>query len=104
MSRTYRKNSRWIEKYQGEFYIDGWNKGVSVKHPFKLKNGSDLPFGTADFYIEVIVGDGDISDPYRNNKRYKQMTNRIDRARYKQALLRNEDAYIKSSFDPWDWD
>jgi len=104
MSRTYRKNDRWIEKYQGEFYISCYNKGNSVKHPFKLKDGTDLPMGAAWSYIEVTVGDGDTSDAYRNNKRYKQMTNRIDRARYKQALLRNEDVYIKSSFNPWDWD
>lgn len=108
MSRTYRKNARWIEKYQGEFYSSWLDKTRnSIKFPFDIKKGSlwDLPIGTARFRVAVWVGDRDNFRKFKGYSRdIKNICHRTDRARFKQALLKNEDAYIKPSFDPWDWD
>jgi hypothetical protein len=102
MSRTYRKGSRWINNYQGEYYH--WSDERSVKYPFKVEYG-DTPFGTNYFRVDVRVCDGDNFGRFTGfTSDVKRMYHRIDRARYKQALLRNGDTYIQSSFDPWDYD
>jgi hypothetical protein len=104
MSRTYRKNHRWIEKYQGEYYRRDY-RSPSIKYPFGIKECDfDLPWGTAWSRVEVLVGDGDNWRSCGVSSDVKQLFHQIDRARYKQALLRNEDTHIRSSFDPWDWD
>jgi len=106
MSRTYRKNSRWFYKYQGKFYTS-WDDRT-IKGDPRTYEDYDWRCGGhmhgKHFYKEVIVGD---SENYHANfcpKEMKKITHRIDRARYKLALLNNEDAHIVSSFDPWDWD
>jgi len=110
MSRTYRKNARYFMKFRGEVYSSYKDRTVKGKaRNYKeydwrtaWKNGDDLT-GSARFFEIVLVGD---SENYHRSppKDWKAMCHRIDRRRYKDALRNNEDAFIKSSFDPWDWD
>jgi hypothetical protein len=105
MSRTYRKNHRWIEKYQGEFYSCTYYNSRSAKYPFEVKDNRNLQMGNSWSRIEVRVCDADNHGKfYGMSRSLKRMHHRIDRARYKQALLRNQDSFIVPSFDPWDWD
>ena len=106
MARTYRKNLRTFRKVRGEFLKthDCRSLKGDAKH-FRCINLRDPDnfWGGNWFRKEVFVGDGD------NWKRgpindIKKMYRRIDRARYKQALYRNEDANIFPAMDPWGWD
>jgi len=106
MSRTYRKNIRHYEKFRGEFYNtykDRTVKGKARNYSDDSDWGASVIWGAGYFRQEVLVGD---SENYGSSapKGYKAMHNRIDRARYAQALIKNGDAVIKTSFDPWDWD
>lgn len=109
MSRTYRKNTRWYTKSQGQFYswyedktvfgtpknyiIEEWIKGGVVT---ETKDGGNF---------SQIVTVMDVDNSHRGaGKENKTMYHRIDRARFKQALYYNEDAFIRTSADPWDWD
>lgn len=112
MARTYRKNSRQYRKYRGVIYNTYGDKTAKDRsRNFKIWHWRlNSPFYTPDnimegghYYCEVIVSD---SENLRRGapKGWKSMCNRIDRRRYKAALINNEDAFIKSSFDPWDFD
>ncbi len=112
MSRTYRKNKRCFWKHKGvcynsyedktvkgkasrytDFYRYGMGKEKNVVKDFSLE-------GANWFYEEVVVGD---SENYSHTMKCKKMFARIDRARYRQALYRNEDTHIVSAYNPWDW-
>ena len=107
MSRTYRKNSRWFYNYKGEFYSSYSDRTIKGKY----KNYKDYDWrkdealwGASRHFAVVLVGE---SESYSINcpSDVKTMCHRIDRARFKQALLNEDDeAYILPSFDPWDWD
>jgi len=105
MSRTYRKNPRHFRKFRGEIYTTYRDKSIHGKASMYAKNDwkYDDPFwGSNYFYQEVLVGDCDnCADGPSSDM--KKIYHRIDRARYKVALLRNEDAHILSSCDPWLW-
>ena len=111
MSRTYRKNRRWFLKFEGDFYnpyTDKTIKGKSQNYTkYDWRKGCliiDKTLHGANQFFEIVkVGDSE-NYSYTPPKGWKTMTHRIDRARYKQALYDNEDAYIYSSTDPWNWD
>ena len=105
MARTYRKNLRHYMKYGGEFYNP--HKDRTVKGKARAYNSyswrNDDAIWGADYFREIVfVGD---SENYGTGTPpgHKKMCHRIDRARFRNALIHNEDAYIKSSLDPWDW-
>ncbi|MFA7219039.1 MAG: hypothetical protein WC119_00740 [Synergistaceae bacterium] len=108
MSRTYRKNPRCYRKHQGVIY----NTYDDITIKGKAKNFERISsydtytspiWSSGRYRCEVLVSDSEncIMSPPSG---WKEMCNRIDRKRYKVALRENEDAYIKSSYNPWDWD
>jgi hypothetical protein len=113
MSRTYRKNPRWFTKYKGVYYNDYKDKTIIgevrkikcssyPKGPF-LKEDYPIIFNGSLHYFEALVGDTDCFPRY-NGRNMKKCCQHVDRARYSQALYNHNDANIKSSFDPWDYD
>ena len=108
MSRTYRRATMEFEKFEGEFIDSYWRKksyykkGSCAYKYAQISWRDEYYYGASWFKKDVCVTDHKkysfVSSDVKRNCR------RIDRARYKQALLRNEDANITPSFDPWGWD
>jgi len=107
MSRTYRKNGRRFNKIRGEF-VDFHYLGKTTPYKDDTRNFRSIDYheyrSGGGFYKEVIVCDNDSWKKLSAGKKNKRMYHGIDRARFAQALLYNEDAHIKTSMDPWDWD
>jgi len=111
MSRTYRKNACYWRKHGGEIYRTSFQKGVVGKEKhysiYDYRDHSverDNVFDGGLYYVEILVPD---RDNWGNGipVGVKSMCNRIDRARCKNAMIRDiDDVYYTSSFDPWDWD
>ena len=91
-----------MDTIRGEFY----NSSTSNKtYQGKAKTYIDdsIPAGSRFFYKETIVGD--VSNMGSGiGKAMKKVHHGINRARYKVALLKNQDCHIHKSFDPWAWD
>ena len=105
MSRTYRKAKRHFFKFDGEFYNSYKDKTIQGKASHYLKSDDwDWDWKTgcfAGYFLQMVsVADG---ENYRRIPHgVKPMHHRMDRARFKQALINNEDAFIVPSFDPLD--
>lgn len=108
MSRTYRKNPRRFYKHQGTFYStheDRTIKGKASnykKHDWIKHLGTYTYYGMNHFYEEVTVCESEAYPRYRCPWDVKRRCRRIDRARYKDALLKDDN--ITPAFNPWDWD
>ena len=106
MSRTYRKNLHWFLKDKGEFYNtyahDKTIKGKASRYIKSDWKTRDYPWGANHFKEIVTVCDSDSCGNGCGGKN-KKMLHRIDRSRYRQALYNNENTYIKTSFDIWDY-
>jgi len=110
MARTYRKNVRHFNKIRGELVDYRWRKSRSNTMKGKgrrvivQKDWDDDDYRCGGgFRMVVLVCDSENWSRSAGKAR-KKMYHKIDRARFKQALRNNEDAHIKSSMDPWDWD
>ena len=110
MSRTFRKNHRWLVSVNGEVY-NPYSKDSSLnKYP---KDDSYDVWGVSNpsFYSEEIVADGDCYTRLRMNSKDKASLHQKDRTRAKEALRKGiedlgsgvENHWIPA-FDPWDWD
>lgn len=112
MSRTYRKNFRRYRKYDGVLY--NTCNDILKDHKFfetlewnykqALNESVWKIFHGGRYNVEVKVIESDCWHLVKP-KGVKSMCNRIDRARAKQAMIRDpENCYYTPSFDPWDWD
>jgi hypothetical protein len=110
MSRTYRKNAcRW-RKFRGEIYRTTQQKGIVGKekyysvYDFWDRTNEIDAFEGGKYYVEFLIPD---RDNWGNGvpKGVKKMCHRIDRARCKNAMIRDiDDVHYSTCFDPWDWD
>jgi hypothetical protein len=110
MSRTYRKHACNWRKHNGEIYRTTLHKYIVGKekhykvYDFPCHNGSINVFEGGKYYARFLVPD---RDNWGNGvpSGVKSMCHRIDRARCKNAMIRDiDDVYYTSSFDPRDWD
>ena len=118
MSRTYRKNTRHVEKLQGKLYSH-WNDtslkgnknitqltGNETISPYRniQQNGDWFPWGCSYRTIEVKVSDGD--NIHRGpTKDWKRIAHKTNRARLRQALAHNpDDPHFTNAINPWQWD
>ena len=106
MSRTYRKNKRWFRKFKGEFLDIYWRRETYFKKNScnyrQVGDNEDYPWGASGFDKIVWVTDSD--NWHVAPSCIKRIYRRMDRARYKQALLNDEDTNIISAFDSDAWD
>ena len=108
MSRTYRKCACYWRKYRGKIYCTFSMKSIVGKEKnYKKYNWKDDDFDVfhgGRYYVEVKVADVD-SYGKGTPSVVKKIFRRVDRARAKNAFIRNpEDVHYRSSFDPWYWD
>jgi len=118
MSRTYRKNIRHLEKAQGKLYsywtdrsLNG-NKNIiqitmyDLFTPYRISTNANawLPWGCSTRRLEVKVSDGD--NIHRGpTKDWKRIAHKKNRARFRQALIRDQDdPHFTNAINPWMWD
>ena len=102
MSRTYRNNGRYIQKFDGEL-INPYDDKTSNRY-WMYASRNDFCWGSSSIYTEVTVPDVD-NKGLRIGGKEKQRLSQQDRARYKVAMNRDpENIWINPSFDPWDYD
>jgi hypothetical protein len=113
MSRTYRNSRihRW--KHRGKTgTFTSYHKIITKNKSFSSINGDiQIQEPSRNYGARIALsGDSikakicDVDNPNYIPSSIKKMCRRIDRARYKDALRRNSDAFIRPKFDPWDWD
>lgn len=122
MSRTYRKSIRYYTKYKGIIYnTDGDKtlKGKARQYPVEIPSGfyafdgkfRNSIWDGSIYPCKVLVGDSESHASYVGRP-HKSLFHRIDRARQKQALIRDLKGDIEDAtddcgypaFDPWSWD
>jgi hypothetical protein len=101
MSRTYRKNRRYIVKFDGEL-INPYDDKIANGY-WQYASRHDFCLGASIVYKEMIVPDVN-NHGLRIGGKEKQRLSQQDRARYKAAMIRDpENIWINPSFDPWNY-